>query len=552
LSRPVTLGLIAASFALVLAGCTARFQSFPFVTATGDRIEIRQSPGRGRDQEAIFTPGGSRLSSSMYSLRSSVKITAPRQAFELSYTSSLSDCRLSILSDKDTVLQKVALPPSSGTPLRFLIPLSEGDKVWGYQLGARSPAGPGQSLRLLGAGTGTFVHGFEVSSEGLSVDGSVQVNDVGPGGLNASIVEPTREEMAKGIWLMWIGLPTTRESQDGNSSIRFTAGNGSEALFSLDESAGLSDIPFARGSIGFLPENLVSPIAVQSLDISFVPADRPIPADPGMIVTWDRSTWRRPDFELFSWDRFPHVLIFDTASYDVQDGLFKRLAFFVEKAGYRGEIEDPTALAGRHGYNAHDYRAEDLARFFSEATNRGAALTPGERDLEQILEANDLIRRTSAGFAPGEGAVISISRSSPLALRRLLLSHESAHGEFFSLPQFRDGVEAVWESLSLVEKDVWLDYLSSKAYDSTDHYLVVNEFQAYLFQQQREDVEGFQSLTLSRMRERGGEAAALARRLLAEHPHSFLDSFDALDAKLRAAGGPPGGHALAVALEKGL
>jgi len=288
---------------------------------------------------------------------------------------------------------------------------------------------------------------------------------------------------------------------------------------------------------------------MEKLDISFVPADRPIPADPGMIVTWDRSAWRRPDFELFSWDRFPHVLIFDTASYDVQDDLFKRLAFFVEKAGYRDTIEDPGALAGRHGYNAHDYRAEDLARFFAEAANRGLALTPGESDLELILEANDLIRKTSTGFVPGEGAVISISRSSPLTLRRLLLSHESAHGEFFSLPQFRDGVEAVWESLSPVEKNVWLDYLSSKGYDTSDHSLVVNEFQAYLFQQQREEVESSQSLTLSRMKARGREAAALARRLLAEHPHSFLDSFDALDAKLRAAGGPPGGHALAVMRE---
>jgi len=222
----------------------------------------------------------------------------------------------------------------------------------------------------------------------------------------------------------------------------------------------------------------------------------------------------------------------------------------VEKSGYRGTIEDPGSLAGKHGYNAHDYRAEDLATFFSEAGRHGTALTPGEADLEQALESNDVIRRTAAGFAPGEGAVISISRSSPPALRRLLLSHESAHGEFFSLPAYRKGVEEVWESRSPVEKDVWLDFLSSKAYDTSDHYLVVNEFQAYLFQQDREGVEGFQSLTLDRMTARGGKAAALARRLLAGHPHAFLESFDALDGKLRAAGGPPGGHALAVRREK--
>ena len=72
-------------------------------------------------------------------------------------------------------------------------------------------------------------------------------------------------------------------------------------------------------------------------------------------------------------------------------------------------------------------------------------------------------------------------------------------------------LEAVWESLSPVEQDIWRTYLSSKAYDATDHYLVVNEFQAYLFQQEREEVEAFQSLTLWRMKIGGAESAALAR-----------------------------------------
>ena len=91
-----------------------------------------------------------------------------------------------------------------------------------------------------------------------------------------------------------------------------------------------------------------------------------------------------------------------------------------------------------------------------------------------------------------------------------------------------------------MEKDVWLDFLSSKAYDANDHYLVVNEFQAYLFQQDRESVEGFQALTISRMKARGGAAASLAERLLSAHPRSFLDAFDALDGKLRAARRPAG------------
>ena len=548
--RSVLLGVLPVVVSLALAGCTTRFQSFPFLTAAGDKVEIRQSPGRSGDQEAVFAPVSASLSSPLYTLRRVVTVNGSPQAFALSYESSLSDGKLSIFSDKNTVLRSIVLPASPGAPIRFLVPLSEGDRIWGYQLSARGPAGSDQSLHLLGAGTAPAVHGFQLSAEGLSVDGSVEVRSVGQDGVSARITSATQKEMAQGIWAVRLELAPGWGERERQGSIRFASAEGTERFFSVDPAAAPTDIVFARGSMGFLPQEVVSRLPVEKLDISFVPADRPIPADPGMILSWDRAAWRRPDFEVFSWDRFPGVLIFDTATYDVQDDLFKRLAYFVEKAGYRGEIEDPSALAGRHGYNAHDYRAEDLARFFAEAARLGRALTPGEQELEKILEANDLIRRSSSGFAPGEGAVISISRSSAPVLRRLLLSHESAHGEFFSLPQFRDGVEAVWQSTPPLEQDVWKDYLSGKDYDVTDHYLLVNEFQAYLFQQKREDVDGFQSVTLSRMIAQGGQAASLARRLLGQHPHSFLDSFDALDAKLRAAGGPPGGHTLAITREE--
>ncbi len=542
--------VLPALFALLLAGCTARFQAFPFVTAEGERIEIRESPGLGRDRETVFAPTAARLTSPLYSLRRRVDITETEQAFALSYRSSLRDCRLSVLSDRKTVLRAVRLPPSDGNALRFLVPLATGEKVWGFMLSADHPAPPGESLDLLGAGTGGYVRGFAVTQQGLSVDGSVEVDQAGTAGVAARITEAVRNEMARGIWDVRIDIAPEAGLPDGTNVIRFTGSDGNGALFAVDPAAGLSSLTFARGSMGFLPRGVSTRLSATKLDITFLSPQRPIPADPGMILTWDRGTWRRPDFELYAWDRFPRVLIFDTATYDVQDGLFNRLAFFVEKAGYRDTIEDPSALEGKHGYNAHDYRAEDLARFYSAAAQKGISLTPGETELEQILEENDLIRRTATGFAPGDGAVISISRSSSTILRRLLLSHESAHGEFFTLPAYREGVEAVWEALSPVEKDVWLDFLSSKAYDANDHYLVVNEFQAYLFQQDRESVEGFQALTISRMKARGGAAASLAERLLSAHPHSFLDAFDALDGKLRAAGGPPGGHALAVFMEK--
>ncbi|HVP18968.1 MAG TPA: hypothetical protein VMU36_08210, partial [Spirochaetia bacterium] len=399
--RPLLPGFLPAVLTLLLAGCAARFESFPFVTAAGDRVEIRQSPGRSREQEAVFAPTSAHLTSPVYSLRTSVEITAPRQAFVLSYGSSLPDCKLTVLSDRKTSLRSVQLPPSGGSALRFLVPLGHGEKIWGYQLSAMSPAAAGQVLHLIGAGTGPFVHGFTVTPDGLSVDGSVELAEIGPDGAKARITRAALREMAQGIWEIRIGISADHDQQDRHSTIRFSSGVGSKAVFSVDETAGIGSLSFARGSVGFLPRDVSAELPVTSFDISLLPADRPIPADPGMILWWDRATWRRPDFEVYFWDRFPNVLIFDTATYAVQDDMFKRLAFFVEKTGYRGTIEDPAALQGRHGYNAHDYRAEDLARFFTEAARQGLSLTSGEAEVEQILEASDLIRRTPGGFAPG-------------------------------------------------------------------------------------------------------------------------------------------------------
>jgi len=542
-------GALAAA-ALLAAGCTARFESFPFITNDGTRIEIREPPGRSRDTEAVFAPEHAGDATAEYSLRPSLVIADPRLSFAISYTSTLRDVRLTVFSEKRKALRTAILPESDGTTLRFLVPLAAGDRVWGFQLSAASDAGAGRSLTMRGAGITRTVHGFAISPEELTVDGSVSVLEASASGAAVRIGAPARKEMAQGTWVIHLDFAEPAGEAARGGTFSFVEPDGKSSSFQIDGSAGLAGVDFARGSIPFLPRDVRADAPVRALEISLLPPDRPVPADPGMILSWDRSEWRRSDFEVFSWDRFPRVLIFDTASYDVQDDMFKRMAYFVEKAGFRDIIEDPSALEGKHGYNAHDYRAEDLARFFSTAAQRGLPLTAGERQLEQILVSNDIVRPTASGYGPGAGAVISISRSSDPVLRRLLLTHESAHGVFFSLPAFRDGTQAVWEALAPVEKEVWLDFLSSRSYDVTDHYLVVNEFQAYLFQQERDAVEGFQDVTLARMRARGGSKASLAEQLVSQRRHSFLDAFDALDARLRQAGGPPGSHVLAVRAEK--
>jgi hypothetical protein len=202
-------------------------------------------------------------------------------------------------------------------------------------------------------------------------------------------------------------------------------------------------------------------------------------------LTYSRDAWRDSRFELFTWAAFPSVLIFDTADYAVQDRLFKRLAFFVEKQGFRGRLAPDAEIAELHGWNAHDYRAEDLARFFEAARAEKFPLLKEERELETILLNAGIILRENgtANYISGEGAVISISRESPPYLRSLFMAHEGFHGLFFIDEDFRDFSRRRWDTLSRPAKRFIRSYFEYQRYDMNDQYLVVNEFMAHILQQ---------------------------------------------------------------------
>ena len=236
--------------------------------------------------------------------------------------------------------------------------------------------------------------------------------------------------------------------------------------------------PAANGREELLP--VYEPVAV-----SRVPS-APISADPGDILSWPVNTWRDRSYEVFSWDRFPEILIFDTADYAVQDRFFKRLAFFVEKDGFRGRLSYDEDIAHLHGWNAHNYRAEDLAVFFQTARETGFPLLPEEWELEYILYLNGIIRWDSRlGIIPGRGAVLSLSRESDrvnTSLRPRFMAHEAFHGIFFVDDEFRDFSYRRWELLPNYARTFILAYFNMQAYDIHDNYLVVNEFMGHILQ----------------------------------------------------------------------
>ncbi len=213
------------------------------------------------------------------------------------------------------------------------------------------------------------------------------------------------------------------------------------------------------------------------------------PVDPGLIIKWPKKNWRGKDYELFVWDRFPHILIMDTGFYSYQDKMFKRIAFYVEKQGYKGKLWTDDVIGDLHGYNAHDYQAKDLARFFEEARRTNFILNEEELLLKKILiKGGILVDEGNGKVSAGTGAILSISQSTPVQIRAQLLAHEGWHGIFFEDEEFRNAAGAIYNTLyamdsrSLDFMKEYFKYAPGLGYDLDDDYLMKTEFVSYLLQ----------------------------------------------------------------------
>ena len=217
----------------------------------------------------------------------------------------------------------------------------------------------------------------------------------------------------------------------------------------------------------------------------------PIRTDPGLILNYKTSQWRTLDYEIYEWDRFPQILFFDTRNYEVQDKLFRRLAFYVEKQGYKGRLLTNEELGDMHGYNAHDYSAASMASFFNKATELGFKLNEEELLLKRILIHNKLFEEDGIYVKANEGGLVSISRETPGWSRTNLLAHEGWHTIFFRDAEFRNFVSAVYYTFDPTSRDFLIDYFKSQpslGYDINDEYLMHNEFMAYIMQQKLSEV----------------------------------------------------------------
>lgn len=318
----------------------------------------------------------------------------------------------------------------------------------------------------------------------------------------ASLVFPVENTSVSSMPEFAVTLSNSDENKstlENKVSINFTLGG---EKFSLNNVKTQSQIiipssalksPFSRAEITQNPDEITSFIlrATNNQPDSKGQVLIPIKTDPGLILNYNKSAWRSLDYEIFEWDRFERILFFDTRNYDVQDNFFRRMAYFVEKAGYKGTLLTNEQLEGKHGYNAHDYSAISMANFFNKALQENFTLNPEEELLKKILLENDLMEFDGNVFIPHEGGIVSISQESAPYLRATFLAHEGWHTLFFKDEEFRNFTSAVYYTMDQTSVQFLKDYFTSQpglGYDQADDYLMHNEFMAYLMQQKISEV----------------------------------------------------------------
>lgn len=241
---------------------------------------------------------------------------------------------------------------------------------------------------------------------------------------------------------------------------------------------------------------------------------------------------------LLLWKEHPRVLVLEFRSKKTQACAMNRIAAFVEKKGTRGRVLDDGELerfitesgsTPETFYWAHDYRANDLDRFFTAAKSRGRRLdrqilNPCELSLSQLLVRRRLL--TESGQARAADVLLTIPADLDPRTRVRLLTHELRHALYFSSEAYRATCDSFWrDELDEVDRTLFRLTLALYHYDPEDGYLVRNEFQSFLLQEGRtfdEYVKGASS------RDRSGQLA----RYLTERPGRIVELAERLRKRL--------------------
>ena len=525
---------------VLLISCSRAGEPFSFYIEA-ENASVKERPARKAKQEDLFLPVKGGFETSRFYPQRPVTIEEGK-TFYITYSSPHTVTIEISAGKKDSIF--IELPRTGGVPRKQFLPLEPGSSFKWFRLSARE-----QGAAITAAGIDPDIRGIVFTEEEERVGSlfSTAVFDLfgdrvriiewaEPLRAGDSSFKPDRFLMSysycgkinglKPVPFAVLGPPaeTEEKSQNGRSLQR-------GEIFPLGKN---QKIYFLSNSLGFSPERLeivlsggfqIESLLFEEDNSVFLDPLIPILSDFSAILDYNPEFWRRPEFELFSWSFAPAVLIFDFRDFDVQADFLKRLAFFVEKKSYAGRIPSQEEIRRLHGWNAHDYRAYDLARFFDMAINEGIPLNREETLLLEILIANGIVLEKEGRISEGEGAILSVARSSSPRLRRVFLNHEGYHGLFFSDPVFAERVTEVFEGLSDMERQFWVYFLDSMNYNTEDQYLLINEFQAYLLQQPVAEADSYYwGYLVPQLKTRKPGTIPFLDELSINHPETFRET----------------------------
>jgi hypothetical protein len=198
----------------------------------------------------------------------------------------------------------------------------------------------------------------------------------------------------------------------------------------------------------------------------------------------------------------PDIYIFDFPNLTQQGKTFNRITQLTEQFNepYRRvltnqEIEKYLASIRRTQANmafGNDVIVSDLVLFFNLAENDKVELNPEELMLRDFAISQGLIKVWRKFYQAVQPNIVILSipqtqekranepRISELA-RRTVLTHELAHGEYFSNSYYAKYCAHFWYNvLTDAQRDVFKVFLSKYNYGLNREELLVNEMQAYL------------------------------------------------------------------------
>ncbi len=511
---------------LALAACQAKaVSSFPWVDLQGRPLAFSSSATSAEDRLEPSADFVRYRLNRPYSPAKGVSL-----AVDLDFEG-IGRINLDVVDAKGKVLTSFDFG-TLDTSMRLLLPLPASTRLSALDLRCSPAQGAPKSLAILRSIA--FVPAFRGLSKGagrtlLSSDFSL----VRSGGkLVALISRPFEDLVATDITLPAIRLAWKAGSAKGSIGLVIPGQRPRHISIRPEaDSILLPETWFDRmpASVEFdAPPDL----EILECSSSSIPRSQASVLDLGVVLGLPPTPGR--PFDAYRWDAKPSVLVLDFADYATQSASLKRLAFFVEKAGFRGKLASDAEIAPLHGWNAHDYRAADLAAFFSKAKQSAFPLGAPELAVRDLLLGAGIIRESGPSYGAGEGALISIARESPPYLRATFMAHEASHALYFTDGDFSDFVRRTWAGVDKDERWFWKLYFGWMNYDTTDEDLMATEFMAYLLQQPLSHVEEYFTKTLpSRLTERHPDLTPRIDEWMTKYGGSFLLHATELEAWLR-------------------